>query len=229
MNALEVTSTVQIVASWSGGKESCLACYKALLDGFVVSHLLNLISVNGRRCASHGVNPGLMAAQSEAIGIPVVQRRVTWDTWEREFKEAIRGLKQMGVNGAVFGDIDIQDHRDWVERVCSELEIDAVMPLWSRDPEQILTEFIEEGFEAIVVTTKADIMGREWLGRRIDRAFLRDLRRLGEESGVHLCGESGEYHTLVIDGPMFKRRIEILEWEETLREGYWFLNILKYE
>ncbi|MFQ5711237.1 MAG: diphthine--ammonia ligase [Candidatus Geothermarchaeales archaeon] len=224
-----MTSTVQIVASWSGGKESCLACYKALLDGFVVSHLLNLISVNGRRCASHGVNPGLMAAQSEAIGIPVVQRRVTWDTWEREFKEAIRGLKQMGVNGAVFGDIDIQDHRDWVERVCSELEIDAVMPLWSRDPEQILTEFIEEGFEAIVVTTKADIMGREWLGRRIDRAFLRDLRRLGEESGVHLCGESGEYHTLVIDGPMFKRRIEILEWEETLREGYWFLNILKYE
>lgn len=105
---------MQTVASWSGGKESCFACYKAISDGFDVTHLLNFVSKEGR-CMSHGLDSKLMVAQSQVIEIPIVQREVTWETYEREFKIAVRELKQEGVEGVVFDDIDVQEHRDWVE------------------------------------------------------------------------------------------------------------------
>ena len=98
---------MRVVVSWSGGKESCLACYKAMLSGFEVSHLLNF-TTEDERCMSHGVDSKLMAAQSRLIGIPIIQREVTWDTYEKKFKTAMTELKQMGVKGAVFGDIDVR-------------------------------------------------------------------------------------------------------------------------
>lgn len=100
---------MKVVASWSGGKESCFAYFKAVSGGFEVSHLLNFINEDIGRCMSHGLDSKLIRAQSLAIGIPIVQRGVTWDTYERGFKDAIRKLKQMGVEGAVFGDVDVQD------------------------------------------------------------------------------------------------------------------------
>ena len=216
----------RVVASWSGGKESCFACYKAIREGFEVSHLLNFVSKDGR-CMSHGIDSKLIIAQSQAIDIPIVQRKVTWDTYEQEFKTVIRELKQMGVGGAVFGDIDIQEHKDWVDRICNELGIKPVMPLWGREPEQILTDFIDKGFEAIVVMVKADLLGEEWLGRRVDENFVSDLLKL--KNKVHLCGELGEYHTYVTDGPFFKRRIKILDSSRILKNGYRFLDISKHE
>jgi len=222
---------MHVVTSWSGGKESCFACYKAMLDGFEVSHLLNFISKE-ERCMSHGLDSKLMVAQSQAIGIPIVQREVTWDTYEEGFKAAMRELKQMGVEGAVFGDIDIQEHKDWVDRVCGEVGVTPMEPLWGLNPKQILIDFIEEGFEAIVVNVKADLFGEEWLGRKLDRSFLEDLQKLRREHDFHICGESGEYHTLVIDGPIFEKRIRVLDGRRGLREGYWrfwLLDILRYE
>ena len=221
----------RIVASWSGGKDSCFACYKAMLDGFEVSHLLNFISME-QRCMSHGLDSKLIVAQSQATGIPLIQRQITWDTYEEGFKAAMIELKQMGVEGAVFGDIDIQEHKDWVNRVCNEMGIIAMEPLLGLNPLQILNDFIDEGFEAIVVNVKADLFGEEWLGRKIDRTFLKDLQKLRSEHDFHLCGESGEYHTLVTDGPIFKGRIKILDSRRVLREGhwkFWLLDILRYE
>ena len=144
----------------------------------------------------------------------------------------MRELKQMGVEGAVFGDTDIQGHKDWVYRVCGEMDIIPMEPLWGLNPEQILTDFIDEGFEAIVVNVKADLLGEEWLGRKVDESFLEDLQKIRREHDIHICGESGEYHTLVTDGPIFKRRIRILDSRRVLREGYWrfrLLDILRYE
>ena len=222
---------MRVVASWSGGKDSCLACYGAMLDGFDVSHLLNFVSKDGR-CMSHGINSRLMVAQSQAIGIPLIQREVTWDTYEDGFKATMVELKQMGVEGAVFGDIDIQEHKDWVCRVCRDVDITPMEPLWGLNPEQILSNFIDEGFEAVVVNVRADLLGEEWLGRKIDRSFIEDLRKLQSRHEIHVCGEFGEYHTLVTDGPIFKSRIKILESRRVLKEGYWnfwLLDISKYE
>jgi uncharacterized protein (TIGR00290 family) len=211
---------MKVVASWSGGKESCFACYKAMLDGFEVSRLLNFVSTE-KRCMSHGLDPKLMVAQSQAIGIPIIQREVTWGTYEEGFKAAVMELKQMGIEGAVFGDIDVQEHKDWVNRVCSGVGIIPMEPLWGLDPEQILTDFINAGFEAIVINVKADLFDEEWLGRKVDRSFLEDLRKLHSRHNVHVCGELGEYHTFVIDGPLFKWRIKTLDSKKVLKDGYW--------
>ena len=220
---------MKVVTSWSGGKESCLACHKAISDGFKVSHLLNFASKDGR-CMSHGLDSKLILAQSEAIGIPIVQRKITWETYEKEFKSVVRELKKSGVEGAVFGDIcNIAGHEGWIDRVCSELEIKPVKPLCGRDPKQILSDFMNEGFEALIVMVKANLFGKEWLGRKIDEAFIKDLEKLNEKGDINLCGELGEYHTFVYDGPLFRKRLKILDFEKKMAEGCWFLDIRSYD
>lgn len=216
------------VVSWSGGKDGCFACYKAISDGFDVTHLLNFTSKEGR-CMSHGLDSKLIAAQSQMIGIPIIQREVTWETYEQGFKSAMHKLKQEGVEGAVFGDIAIQEHRDWVDRVCRELDIAPILPLWGIDEEKILSEFINEKFEAIIVNVKADLFDKKWLGRKVDRGLLSDLKELMAEANIHICGELGEYHTFVTDEPLFKKSLKILDGVEILKSGYWFLDISKYE
>lgn len=222
---------LRAVASWSGGKDSCLACYKAISNGFRITCLLNIIS-KGNRVMSHGLDSNLIVAQSEAVGIPIVQRETTWETYEKVFKDALRDLKKsMHIEYAVFGDIHIQEHMDWVSRVCREVGITPVEPLWHIDCETILMEFINAGFEAILVNVRADIFGKEWLGRKIDRSLIEDFKKLQESCNFDLCGEFGEYHTLVIDGPLFVKKLKIIESEKTLKEGYWkcwLLNISKY-
>lgn len=220
---------MQVVASWSGGKDSCLACYKAVSQGFKVSHLLNFINKDSGRCMSHGLGPKLIRAQAQAIKIPIIQRKLTWDTYELEFKKAVLGLKQAGAKGVVFGDVDLQEHKDWVDRICKELGIKAIEPLWGADLEQLLTEFVNEGFEAIVVRAKANIFGKEWLGLEIDENFAKELRKLKNKSNFHILGEAGEYHTFVTNGPLFKQRIRILEADKFLKDGYWSLDIAKWE
>lgn len=178
---------------------------------------------------SHGLDSKLICAQARAIEIPIFQRKVTWNTYERGFKDAIRELKQIGVKGAVFGDVDLQEHKDWVDRVCEELAIEAIEPLWGADPEHVLTEFINEGFEATVVRAKADLFGKEWLGLKIDENFVGELHKLKNKSNFHILGEAGEYHTFVTKGPLFKRRVRILESKEVLKNGYWSLDISKWK
>jgi uncharacterized protein (TIGR00290 family) len=164
--------------------------------------------------------------QSEAVGIPLVQRRTSWGDYEAEFKNMVRTFKEKGIRGGVFGDIDFDEHREWIERVCKEVDITPYLPLWGESQNEILRNFIDLGFEAIVVATRADILGEEWLGRRIDLDFVKQLVELRETSGVTPCGEAGEYHTLVINGPLFKKRMEILETRKVLRDDHWFLEIL---
>lgn len=216
----------KVFVSWSGGKESCLACYKVMHNGYVVSHLVNFVDENGERSRSHGLRIEVLRAQSDALGIPIVQRRTTWESYEQEFKKAVSELKQVDVEGGVFGDIDLQVHRDWVERVCAEVGVKPVLPLWLMKREKLLEEFMEAGFEAIVVAVKANMLGEEWLGSRVDKEF---MRKISKYKQVDLCGEAGEYHTLVINGPIFRKRINILESAKMLRNGTWILDITKHE
>lgn len=222
----------KVFMSWSGGKESCLACYKAMLNGFDVSYLLNFINFRGRSMP-HQIRSELIRAQSQAIGIPLIQKRTSGKTYEQEFRNAMLQLKQLGVGIGVFGDIDIQLHRDYVEKLCGK-EVKSIWPLWEQEREKTLNEFINAGFTAIVVATKANLLGEEWLGRKIDKEFIQDLKN---RQGVDLCGEWGEYHSFVTDGPFFKKRIEILESSKNLKrytvadvkEGHWLLDISKHE
>jgi len=220
----------QIVASWSGGKDSCFACYKAAFSGVVrVSHIYNSVSKEYGRVSFHGIKSELISLQAQAMGIPLVQREVDENNYEEEFKDALRKLKLVGIKGACFGDVELQEHRDWIERVCRDVGIEPILPLWGNDPGQILIDFIDQGFEATIVSAKADLLGEEWVGRRIDKRFMIDLYRLKKKRDFHILGEAGEFHTFVSDGPIFKQRIKIIETKKVLINGYWFLDIAKYE
>ncbi|MBA7712854.1 hypothetical protein ES703_121844 [subsurface metagenome] len=126
------------ISSWSGGKDSCFACYKAIREGYNVSHLLNFISKEYKRVSFHGTEAKLIQLQAEAMGIPLLQKETTWNGYEQEFKDAVKSLIPNGVKGIVFGDIYLQEHKDWVERVCRELGIEAIESLWGQDPERVL-------------------------------------------------------------------------------------------
>ena len=217
----------KVIASWSGGKDSCFACYRALAGGHEVSYLLNFISREFRRVSFHGTRARLISCQAQAIGIPLAQYTVPPDMalYEQRFKRAVSSLKRKGAEGMIFGAIYLQEHRDWIERVCTEIGITPILPLWGMTPERVLSDFVQAGFEAIVISAKADIFGEEWLGRRIDRSFLSDLKKLGQEKEVDVCGEQGEYHTLVLDGPLFRRPMQATYGVTVRRNGYWFLDI----
>ncbi len=216
----------QVFTSWSGGKDSCLACYRATLNDLNIRYLANTVTEDGKRSCSHGLSADVIQVQSQAIGIPLVQRRTTRDSYEVEFKNMLRAFRQEGVEGGIFGDIDFNEHREWIERVCQEADITPHLPLWGESQDKILRDFIDLGFEAIVVATKADLLGKEWLGQKVDLDFIQRLDELRETKDITPCGEAGEYHTLVIDGPLFKKRIEIMATEKVLRNEHWFLEIL---
>jgi len=188
-----------------------------------------MITEDGKRSRTHGLSADVIRVQSQAIGIPLVQRRATWSNYETEFKNMLRAFKQEGIAGGVFGDIDLDEHREWIERVCREVDITPHLPLWGESQDEVLKEFIDSGFEAIVVATRADRLGEEWLGRRIDLAFIKHLDELKKTKDITLCGEAGEYHTFVLNGPLFKQRIEIIETKKVLKDEHWFLEILSTE
>jgi diphthine-ammonia ligase len=212
------------ISSWSGGKDSCLAAYLAPGQGYKISHLVNFISQEFKRVSFHGTEARMIQLQSQAIGIPLLQKLTTWESYEQEFKEAVRSLLPKGIKGMVFGDIYLDEHKEWVERVCGELGIEAIEPLWKKSTEEIFTDFVDAGFEAVIVSAQAGLIDQSWVGQRLDRKFLAYLKT----RNVDLCGENGEYHTLVVNGPLFKRRIEIIESKTINRDNRWLLDTVKY-
>lgn len=219
---------MKVVAAWSGGKDSCFACYKAIQEGHEVTNLLIMMS-DPTESNFHMIRADMLDAQSEAIGVPIVKWTTTPDTYEQEFKRALLKLKAEGVEGIVTGDVfDVALHEaGWLDRICKEVGLTPVRPLWHRDTKQILEEFISQGFKATLVRIKTDLLGMDWLGREINNEFFDDLLKLGT---VDPCGEHGEFHTFVTDGPLFKKnRIEILESEKVKLNGNGRLVIKHFE
>jgi len=218
---------MKLVPAWSGGKDSCFACYKAIQEGHDVSQLLIMMS-DQSTSNFHLIRSDMLDVQSQAIGIPIVKWTTTPDAYEQDFKKALLQMKAKGVEGIVTGDVyDVALHEaGWLERICRDVGLTPVRPLWHRDTQQILEEFISEGFKATLVRVKTDLLGMEWLGREINKKFFDDLLKLGT---VDPCGENGEFHTFVTDGPLFKNRIEILESEKVKLNGNGRLVIKRFE
>ena len=165
--------------------------------------------------------------QAKAMELPLVQQPTTSSNYEAVYTTTLAKLKSTGVNYGIFGDIDFEPHREWITRVCSSVKIMPVLPLWQQHQEDIARDFINQGFEAVVVAARADLMGAEWLGRKFDETFLKELSAYDDE--ISPCGEAGEFHTLVVDGPLFKKRIEIRLAEKEKRNNHWFLKIADCE
>lgn len=210
------------IVSWTGGKDGCFSCYRAMNDGYKITHLLHF--KNLQKTGSHELDFALIQAQSQATGIPLLHHDSR--SYEVEFKKAALELRAQGekFDAAVFG--HIETHRPLVERICRDLGIDLILPIWKQSSEKIINEILAAGFEVILVSVRDGFLGREWLGRRIDDKFLDDLK--AANSSVDPCGENGEFHSLVLNGPIFKKRIEIIGTDPVHKEGYWFLNITDF-
>jgi uncharacterized protein (TIGR00290 family) len=181
-----------------------------------------MTSEDGRNSRTHGLSAKFLQLQSEAMGIPIVQRKASWGNYEEEFKKTLSDFKAKGIQAGIFGDIDLREHRDWVERVCKEIGIQPILPLWKEERRKLMKEFINLGFKALVVATNPEFLGKEWLGRIIDEKFIKDLNDLGN---VDLCGEKGEYHTFVYDGPIFKKPVKFTRGEKVLKDKHCFLEL----
>lgn len=189
-----------------------------------MAYLFTMFSTTGRYTRSHRLSKELLLSQSEAIGIPVYYRRASWNTYEREFKRALVFLKGMGVQGGVFGDLYLNAHREWVEKACAEPGVIPIFPLWRKKGKNLLRQLIGAGFEAVVTAVRSDLLDPCWLGRSIDNQFINEM----EKEASDICGENGEYHTLVIDGPIFKKKIAIKKTIVVKRKNMRFLDILEF-
>jgi uncharacterized protein (TIGR00290 family) len=174
----------------------------------------------------HGIDPALIQAQSKLAGIPLLQKETTPEHYEQEFKEGVRALSGgRAIAGMVFGDIYLDEHLRWVEGVCNDLGIKALEPLWARNTKDVLADFINAGFQAVVISGQSHSIDQEWIGRPVDMEFMNYLKT---RPGVDICGENGEYHTLVVGGPLFNGTIEINASEVVERDGYRFLDIKEF-
>jgi diphthine-ammonia ligase len=218
---------MKVIASWSGGKDSCFAAYKAAQQGHEVIGLLTMM-MNESKSNFHMIRSDILDAQSDAMGIPLTKQLATPQTYENDFKSALKKLKAKGTEGLVTGDIyEVAGHEEgWLGRVLKEVGLTPIKPLWMGDTKQIYLDYLKSGFEATVVRAKLDLLGMDWLGRVLDKKFYDDILKLGN---VDACGEGGEYHTVVTDGPTFKKKIEILETAKHKVDGGWgYLEIKQF-
>ncbi len=212
---------MRVFVSWSGGKDSCLALHSAVRTDFKIEFLFSMFDEDGIRSRGHGLRKEIIEAQSKALGIPIIYGNASWEDYEDEFKRVMKNLKEKGIEGGIFGDIDLQEHRDWVERVCGEVGLNAFEPLWNQKYETLLNEFIKSGFEAIIVSIKTNQIDESWIGQPLNQEFVEYLKK----QNIDLCGENGEYHTLMTNGPIFQQRIEILSSKKIMKADRWFLEI----
>ena len=186
-------------SSWSGGKDSYLALQRAVAGGGRAAALLTMLREDGRLTHSHGLPLAFVERQAEALSLPLVRRVASWDTYEDAFLDGLAELRGLVVEVGVFGDIDLQPHRDWVERVCGVAGLAACLPLWLEPRRALLDELFAAGVEATIVTVDTGRLDERFLGRRLEPALIREL----EAAGVDACGEEGEFHTVVTGAPLF--------------------------
>lgn len=207
--------------SWSGGKDSCLALYHAIQNGGKPQRLLTILSEDGATSRSHALPKALIEEQARSLSLQSVFRSASWQEYEEEFISALYEFKKVGIETGVFGDIDVDAHREWVRRVCAIAGIEPVHPLWQRNRRDLLEEFIGLGFNAQIVVINEQKLDKGFLGKALGTEIIAEM----EEAGVDPSGEQGEYHTVVTDGPLFSTALEIKTMEKYNREGYWFLRV----
>ncbi|MDO5969819.1 diphthine--ammonia ligase [Flavivirga aquimarina] len=209
------------LCSWSGGKDSCFAYYKALQLGYKPTVLLNVMNEFGDRSRSHGITKPILKAQAEALSLPIHFFNSTWKAYEENYIKHLNVLAEdYELSHAVFGDIDIESHRDWEEKVSKSAGLEAILPLWQGNRKQLVLDMIDAGLEAIIVSCNQDL-GPDFLGSTIDTSIIETF----ESMGVDACGENGEYHTLVVNAPFFKNRIHVEMVKKSVSSNYNFAEL----
>ncbi len=218
---------MKVVASWSGGKDSAYAYYLAKSQGLQVLNLLTMM-MSQEKSNFHMIPTPILDAQAKAIGVPLLKKTTTPETYEADFKAVLTDFKNQGAEGLVTGDIyEVAGHEEgWLNRICKEVGLKPVKPLWMGNTKQIYLDYLKTGLKATVIRTNREL-SLDWLGRELDHQFYDDILKL---PGIDVCGEGGEYHTVITDGPGFTQKIELIETEKKrLDNGFGYLEIKKYK
>ncbi len=215
----------KIVLSWSGGKDSAIALATLRQYDAPIHALLTTVTDPQARISMHGVREELLRLQAESIGLPLrvvrIPQSCTNEIYESLFATETDALKQEGVAHYAFGDLFLQDVRDYREKQLGRSDLRAVFPLWGLDTKQLAENFIQQGYKAVVVTVDPKKLDPSFLGRDYDQRFLADL-----PPHVDPCGENGEFHTFVYAGPIFRRPIAVERGEAQERDGFYFQDLL---
>jgi len=210
----------QVGCSWSGGKDSCFALMQAVQKGHQPVVLVNMMNENGRISRSHGLPEAILQQQAAAMKLPLVVTPSTWNDYEKNFIAVLNLAKDKhGAQAMVFGDIDLQAHRDWEEMVCAKAGLQALLPLWQQDRKSLLLQMLASGIECMIVSCNT-VLGENFPGKYLSA----DLIPLLEEKGVDVCGENGEFHTVVVNCPLFTEPVVLPAFTTVLHDNYWFLQ-----
>jgi len=214
----------------TGGKDSGLVLHRVSTEGYEVGYLVSMIPLRKDSWMFHYPNIHLVDLFADAVEIPLVKAE-TSGIKEKEVEDLKRLIEKLDVEGLVSGAVASNYQKTRIEKVCKQLRLKSVMPLWHENELDILNEILDLEFEVIITGVYAYGFNREWLGRIIDEKTVKDLMELNRKYGVSLVGEGGEYETLVLDAPLFRKRIKIMKaekvWEN--QSGYFLITKAKLE
>ena len=198
---------------FSGGKDSTMAVYKAIRDGWQVECLLSMHSDNPHSYMFHVPNIHLTELLSQALEIPLMRATTPGEKEEelKDLKNSLLELKGRGVDAIFTGAIASEYQKSRIDQLCQEIGLESHAPLWHRDPENYMRELIKLGFEVMITSVAAEGLDESWLGKIIDEDLLEELKYLHEKHGLHIAFEGGEAETLVLNGPIFKKKLRILD------------------
>ncbi|QUG40718.1 diphthine--ammonia ligase [Psychrobacillus sp. INOP01] len=209
---------IPFVCSWSGGKDSAMAYYRAMKMGMRPKKLLTMFEEEGEISKSHALPLEVVTAQAKHLGVPLSIKEASWNSYEGQFIEAMDECDAEGITHGVFGDIDLEGHLEWVQNTCAKSNIVAVHPLWKEPRLKIIEELLDVGFEAWIVVVNTTMMPAEFIGRKFSKELIVELEALE----IDACGENGEFHTVVVDGPIFSKRVPVKIGHAIVRGDYVF-------
>ena len=217
-----MTHTEKVLLTWSGGKDSAMALYEMQrINGYEISCLLTTVTEGYERISMHGVQSILLEWQAESLGLPVekvyIPRSASNQDYEVRMRDKLRKYQSQGVFSVVFGDIFLEDLRKYREKNLLRIAMEAMFPLWHRDTNELAHIFIDLGFKSLITCVDSTVLDKEFVGRDFDEQFLRDL-----PPDVDPCGENGEFHSFVYDGPIFGGKISHRKGEIILRDNRFY-------
>jgi len=218
----EITLTEKAIVLWSGGKDSALALHEVLKSGsYEVIGLLTTVTKDYDRISIHSVRRALLEQQAQALRIPLEEIFITKGASNAEYEnKLLKTLKRHrgnGVSSVVFGDLFLADIRKYRERLLAKAEMNGVFPLWKKNMKELAHEFVNLGFKAVITSVDSQVLGKDFAGRDYDEKFLSDL-----PVNVDPCGENGEFHTFVYNGPIFHEKVNFKKGAVTLRDNRFY-------
>ncbi|PFO02600.1 hypothetical protein COJ85_15550 [Bacillus sp. AFS076308] len=213
----------RVVISWSGGKDCCMCLDKVIKQGYQVVGLITMVSDVFRRTCAHGIPIDVVKIQAEALQIPITFINSTPD-YENQLVNALKDLKEnQNVDTVIFGSLYVETDRQWNEQAAAKAGLKSEFPLWIRTEEvgELVKEWLQLGYKAIICRVKDGYLDKSWVGTNLNANFFSHA----SHSDVCPMGEMGEFHTFVIDGPLFKKRLGVTYTDIVLNSGLWSLDI----